>query len=146
MFEPFPGSQRDSDSPSFPQLYSPRLTTRWTARPFPEHAYAPSTAFPRRRGRRSLLAAARVVLSVLSFCLDRQVADVFERLPSREPTPDRKGVDREAQQGDGEDVPAERELVAGAVEAEQRNRARCAHIERAEVRDRAHAEQIRPEP
>jgi len=66
---------------------------------------------------------------VLDFCLGRQVADVSECLLGGEPAPDRKGVDGEAEHGDGEDVPAEREHVAGAVEAEQRDRARSPDVE-----------------
>jgi len=57
-------------------------------------------------------------ISVVGFCLGSQVADVFERLLSREPAPDRKGVNGEAEEGDGKDVPAERQLIAGTVKAE----------------------------
>jgi hypothetical protein len=113
MVEPFRGSQRDSDSPLIPQLYSPQLTNQGTRSPFRNARTTPTSAFPRGRGRPSVLAAARVVLSVLRFCLDRQVADVFERLLSRKPAPDRKRVDREAQQGDGEDVPADVSSLRG---------------------------------
>jgi hypothetical protein len=55
---------------------------------------------------------------VVGFCLGREVAYVFECLLSGEPAPDRKRVDGEAEEGNGEDVPAEGELVAGSVEAE----------------------------
>ncbi len=55
---------------------------------------------------------------VLGFSLGRQVADVFECLLGGEPAPDRKRVDGEAEEGNGEDVPAERELIAGPMEAE----------------------------
>src|SRR5437868_12298345 len=48
----------------------------------------------------------------------------FERLRGREPAADRQGIDDDAEEGHCEDVPAERELVARAVEAEQRDRAR----------------------
>ena len=58
------------------------------------------------------------VFSVVGFCLGRQIADVVERLLSGEPAPDRKGVDGEAEEGDGKDVPAEGELVTGTVKAE----------------------------
>jgi hypothetical protein len=85
-------------------------------------------------------------LSIVGFCLRRQVADVGERPFSGEPTPNRKSVDRKAEKGDGEGVPAERELITGTVKAEQRDRARRPCVERAEIRDRGHAEQIWPKP
>jgi hypothetical protein len=71
----------------------------------------------------------RVQRGVLGFCLGREVADVLECLLSGEPAPDRERVDREAEEGDGKDVPSEGEHVARPVEAEQRDGARCACVE-----------------
>jgi hypothetical protein len=56
--------------------------------------------------------------SVVGFCFRREVAYVFECLLSGEPASDRKGVNGETEERDGKDVPAEREHVAGAVEAD----------------------------
>jgi len=54
-------------------------------------------------------------------------------LLGREPAPDRERVDGDAQERDREDVRAERESRCGATQDLQRDRARCARVERAGV-------------